>query len=65
MADAREALRVLTQAGEAAGIQPDPEYTREIAIEKQKWNDLLAQRGSTCITPGEDINQGHLGNHTQ
>ena len=59
MADAREALRVLTRAGEAAGIRPDPEYTREIPIQKQKWNDLLAQEVKVQH-PGEDINQGHL-----
>lgn len=59
MADAREALRVLTRAGEAAGIQPDPEYTREIPMQKQKWNDLLAQEVNVQH-PGEEINQGHL-----
>ncbi len=59
MADAREALRVLTQAGEAAGIRPDPEYTREIPIQKQKWNHLLAKEVNVQH-PGEAINQGHL-----
>ena len=59
MADAREALRVLTQAGKAAGIQPDPEYTREIPIQKQKWNHLLAEEVN-LQHPGEEINQGHL-----
>lgn len=59
MADAREALRVLTQAGEAAGIRPDPEYTREITMQKQEWNDLLAKEVKVQH-PGEDINQGHL-----
>ncbi len=59
MADAREALRVLTKAGEAAGIQPDPEHTQEIPITKQKWNDLLAKEVNVQH-PGEEINQGHL-----
>ncbi len=59
MADAREALRVLTQAGKGAGIQPDPEYTREIPIQKQKWNHLLAEEVN-LQHPGEEINQGHL-----
>lgn len=59
MADAREALRVLTKAAKAAGIRPDPEYTREIPIQKQKWNDLLAQEVNVQH-PGEEINQGHL-----
>lgn len=59
MADAREALRVLTQAGKAAGIQPDPEYTREIPMQKQKWNHLLAEEVN-LQHPGEEINQGHL-----
>ena len=59
MADAREALRVLTRAGEAAGIRPDPEYTREITMQKQEWNDLLAKEVKVQH-PGEDINQGHL-----
>ncbi len=59
MADAREALRVLTKAAEAAGIRPDPEYTREIPMQKQKWNDLLAKEVNVQH-PGEEINQGHL-----
>lgn len=59
MADAREALRVLTLAGKAAGIQPDPEYTQEIPMQKQKWNHLLAQEVN-LQHPGEEINQGHL-----
>ena len=59
MADAREALRELTRAGKAAGIQPDPEYTREIPMQKQKWNHLLAQEVN-LQHPGEEINQGHL-----
>ena len=59
MADAREALRVLTKAGEAAGIQPDPEYVQEAPVEKQKWNDLLAKE-VIVQHPDEAINQGHL-----
>ncbi len=59
MADAREALRVLTLAGKAAGIRPDPEYTREIPMQKQKWNHLLAKEVNVQH-PGEVINQGHL-----
>ena len=59
MADAREALRVLTKAGEAAGIQPDPEYVQEVPVEKQKWNDLLAKE-VIVQHPDEAINQGHL-----
>ena len=59
MADAREALRVLTKAGEAAGIQADPEYVQEIPIQKQKWNDLLTKE-VIVQHPGEKINQGHL-----
>ena len=58
-ADAREALRVLTKAGENAGIQADPEYLKEIAVEKKKWNDLLAIEVNVHH-PGEKINQGHL-----
>ncbi|MBH54204.1 MAG: 3D-(3,5/4)-trihydroxycyclohexane-1,2-dione acylhydrolase (decyclizing) [Opitutaceae bacterium] len=59
MADAREALRVLTQAGEAAGIQPDSEYVQEVPIQKQKWHDLL-DKEVIVQHPGEAINQGHL-----
>ncbi len=59
MADAREALQILTKAAEAAGIQPDPKYVREIAIKKEKWNDLLTKEVNVHH-PGEKINQGHL-----
>lgn len=59
LADAREALRVLTGAAEAAGIQPNPAYLEEVAVEKQKWNDLLA-KDVYVQHPGEMINQGHL-----
>ena len=59
MADAREALRELIRAGKAAGLRPDPEYTREIPIQKQKWTHLLAKEVN-LQRPGERINQGHL-----
>lgn len=59
LADAREALRALTTAATAAGIQPDQAYLAEIAGEKRKWHDLLATE-VYLQHPGEKVNQGHL-----
>ena len=58
-ADAREALRALTEAAAAAGLRPEPDYVREVAVQKQKWNDLIK---SEVIVQhdGDNINQGHL-----
>jgi 3D-(3,5/4)-trihydroxycyclohexane-1,2-dione acylhydrolase (decyclizing) len=41
VADAREALRALTTAGKAAGLQPSPAYYEEIAVAKDEWQNLL------------------------
>ena len=59
LADAREALRALTEAAIAAGIRPDPAYVHEVAVEKPKWQDLLATE-VYVQHPGEKVNQGHL-----
>ena len=59
LADAREALRALTEAATAAGIRPDPAYVQEVAVEKPKWQDLLATE-VYVQHPGEKVNQGHL-----
>ena len=59
LADAREALKALTAAGEAAGIKPDPGYLEEVAVEKQQWQDLLATEVYVQHA-GEMVNQGHL-----
>ena len=59
IADAREALRAWTKAGEAAGIEADSDYVEEIAIQRRKWNDLLGSEVNVQHS-GEDIGQGHL-----
>jgi 3D-(3,5/4)-trihydroxycyclohexane-1,2-dione acylhydrolase (decyclizing) len=42
VADAREALKALLAAGEAANIRPNPAYLEEVAVTKQEWQELLA-----------------------
>ena len=43
LADAREALRTLTEEAAAAGIRPDSAYGEELASRKQAWNELLSE----------------------
>ena len=41
MADAREALRALTEAAQQTGILPNPAYYEEIGVAKEEWSKLL------------------------
>ncbi len=59
LADAREALRTLTEAATAAGVTPNVGYGEEVAAKKQAWTDLLATEVFTDH-PGEKISQGRL-----
>ncbi len=59
LADAREALKALTQAAEEANIQSNPTYLAEIASQKQLWHNVLANE-VYVQHPGELVNQGHL-----
>lgn len=58
IADAREALRALTQAAEEAGLKPNPAYYEEIQVAKQEWQDLL-QRDVFVQHEGEAFSQLH------
>ena len=59
VADAREALRALTQAAEATGLKPEPAYLEEIAAAKREWENEL-EREVYRGTPGEAMSQGQL-----
>ncbi len=58
VADAREALRALTEAGKAVGLQPNPAYYEEIAVAKEEWQHLL--KNEVFVQhKGEIFNQLH------
>ena len=59
VADAREALRSLSQAAEATGLKPDPTYLTEIGAVKKEWGSQL-EREVYRQTPGEAMSQGQL-----
>ena len=59
LADAREALRALTEAGRAAGVQPDPAYLENVAAIKHEWERELAQE-VYVQHEGEVMSQQHL-----
>ena len=59
VADAREALRALLEAGKAAEIRPDPAYLREVAEAKGAWARVL-QGEVTRQAPGEAMGQGEV-----
>lgn len=59
VADAREALRALTRAAEAAGLKPNPAYLREIGAANGAWQAQLHEEVSKP-KPGEIMNQGQL-----
>ncbi|MBI5929725.1 MAG: 3D-(3,5/4)-trihydroxycyclohexane-1,2-dione acylhydrolase (decyclizing) [Chloroflexi bacterium] len=58
IADAREALLALTQAGEKAVLRPSPAYYEEIAVAKEEWQELLA-RDVFVQHHGEKFSQLH------
>ncbi|MCL4863286.1 MAG: 3D-(3,5/4)-trihydroxycyclohexane-1,2-dione acylhydrolase (decyclizing) [Caldilineaceae bacterium] len=59
VADAREALRALIQAGRTAGVQPNRTYLEEIATANAAWQRQLATEVYTQH-PGEAMSQGQL-----
>ncbi len=59
LADAREALRALAEAGSRAGLQSRPAYVKEIARLKVQWKKQLT-REIYQPTPGEAMSQGQL-----
>jgi 3D-(3,5/4)-trihydroxycyclohexane-1,2-dione acylhydrolase (decyclizing) len=58
-ADAREALRALTQAATSAGIQPNSDYLQEIGRVKQQWQKQL-ETEVYCSIQGQGMGQGEL-----
>jgi 3D-(3,5/4)-trihydroxycyclohexane-1,2-dione acylhydrolase (decyclizing) len=59
LADARDALRALHAAAAAAGIQPDPNYLRDIAAARAEWQSQLRSHAAAPAA-GEIMNQGVL-----
>jgi 3D-(3,5/4)-trihydroxycyclohexane-1,2-dione acylhydrolase (decyclizing) len=66
VADAREALRALSSAAAAAGIQADEAYRREVTDAKERWQTELqralepAHLGPEGRVAGEAMSQGQL-----
>ncbi len=58
-ADARDALRALSAAAEASGIQSNENYLEEVTGVKRKWSERL-QKETYCAVPGEAMGQGEL-----
>jgi 3D-(3,5/4)-trihydroxycyclohexane-1,2-dione acylhydrolase (decyclizing) len=58
-ADAREALRALQQAAQAAGVRPRPAYLQEIAEARAAWAATIKEEVSTHHQ-GEALSQGEL-----
>ncbi len=58
-ADAREALVALTKAADAAGVQPNAAYVKEIAALNREWREQLENEVAQ-ETPGEAMSQGQL-----
>ncbi len=59
VADAREALRVLSKAASSAGIKPKPAYQKEVAAARADWQKVLKEQVYTQH-PGEAMSQGQL-----
>ena len=58
-ADAREALAALAKAADAAGVQPNAAYVKEIAALNREWREQLENEVAQ-ETPGEAMSQGQL-----
>lgn len=58
LADAREALRALSKAAVMAGLQPSPDYAKEIAAAKRDWKRVV--REAYQQVPGEVMSQNQL-----
>ncbi|MFO1019466.1 MAG: 3D-(3,5/4)-trihydroxycyclohexane-1,2-dione acylhydrolase (decyclizing) [Planctomycetales bacterium] len=59
VADAREALRVLTSALRETKLAPKPEYLREIEAARQKWSGVLKEAIQDRM-PAEAMSQGEM-----
>jgi len=59
VADAREALRALTQSAKAAGVKANSAYVQEVTALKGKWEQRLKNEVFQQI-PGEAMSQGQL-----
>src|SRR5439155_8063243 len=59
LADAREALRALRQAAEAAGLRTPPAYRDEVAAARRAWGETI-QREVATHHDGEAMSQGEL-----
>jgi len=59
LADAREGLRALADAGAKAGVKPRSSYVKEIASLKKQWKKQLTEE-IYQPTPGEAMSQGQL-----
>lgn len=59
VADAREALRALTQAARSAGAKASSTYVKEVTSLREQWERQLKEEVFTQI-PGEAMSQGQL-----
>ena len=59
LADAREALRELHKAAEAAEVQPNADYVEEVAAAKRAWQQTVAE-DIYVQHPGEPMSQGQV-----
>jgi 3D-(3,5/4)-trihydroxycyclohexane-1,2-dione acylhydrolase (decyclizing) len=59
VADAREALQVLTQSARAAGVKPNPACVQEVNGLKNQWERQLKDEVFQQV-PGEAMSQGQL-----
>ena len=59
VADAREALRALTQSAKAAGLRSNSAYVQEVTALKGKWEQRLKNEIFQQV-PGEAMSQGQL-----
>jgi len=55
-ADAREALRALSNAAKGAGIKPNPAFLEEVARAKSQWEETL-RKEIVQPSPGEPMSQ--------
>jgi 3D-(3,5/4)-trihydroxycyclohexane-1,2-dione acylhydrolase (decyclizing) len=59
VADAREALRALTAAGQSAGIKPGRRYLQEVAETNNEWQKQLSV-ATAAPKAGALMSQGHV-----
>jgi 3D-(3,5/4)-trihydroxycyclohexane-1,2-dione acylhydrolase (decyclizing) len=59
LADAREAVRELHKAAEAAGVQPNSDYVEEVAAAKREWQQTVTE-DIYVQHPGEQMSQAQV-----